>query len=114
MPDALAWVKTGPRLVTRIGSVPANAGNLFGTTRTDHAPSVPYSSSDGGVSSSLPGQNGHGRPGSDSTGSWLLTRSPGRSARVEEIVTQRPVRGLRRSWLTTPDTTGGPVAARTR
>ena len=41
MPLAGAWVKTGPSVVTAIGSSPANAGYRFGTTRTSHPPFGP-------------------------------------------------------------------------
>ena len=99
MPLAVACVNTGPRCDTHIGSSPENAGNRFGTTRTCQWPSGPYVSSAGGVASSLPGQNGHARAGSASTGRRRGAKSTGRSDRSAAIVTHRPVSGLSRSWL---------------
>src|SRR4051812_7772596 len=99
MPLADACVNTGPRFVTVIGSSPENAGYRFGTTRTCHLPLGPYVSSAGGVASSLPGQNGHGRAGSASTCMWRCEKSPGRSDRSNATVTHRPVSGFSRSWL---------------
>src|SRR5436190_14437208 len=99
MPLADACVNTGPRLLTVKGSSPENSGYRLGTTRTCHEPLGPYVSSAGGVDSSLPGQNGHGRPGSASTGKRRGAQSPGRPERSSAIVTHRPVSGLSRSWL---------------
>ena len=41
IPLAGAWVNTGPRVVTAIGSSPAKAGYRFGTTRTSQLPFGP-------------------------------------------------------------------------
>jgi hypothetical protein len=45
----------------------------------------------GGVESSLPGQNGHGRPDSTSSSRTRGAKSVGRWARSATIVTHRPV-----------------------
>src|SRR3954454_16284708 len=100
MPLPGAWVNAGPRWETTIGASPEKAGNRLGTTRTCQLPPGPYASRAGGVASSWPAQNGHGRDGSASTGMALGRNANGRSARSVLITTQRPVSGSRRSWLT--------------
>ena len=100
MPLAGAEMKTGPSFVTVSGSLPLNAGYLFGTTRTSQpSPSPLEVSSAGGVASSAPGQNGHGRDGSASTWATRGAKSLGRSARPATTVIHRPVSGFRRSLL---------------
>jgi hypothetical protein len=54
-------------------------------------PPSPIVSSAGGVDSSLPGQNGHGRPDSTSSSRTRGAKSVGRWARSATIVTHRPV-----------------------
>jgi len=99
MPLAGACVKTGPKVLTAIGSSPANAGYRFGTTRTSQLPFGPYVSSAGGMASSLPGQNGH-RDVSACTSRTGWTNASGRAARSAAMTTQRPVNGSSLSWLT--------------
>jgi hypothetical protein len=98
-PEESAWVKMGPRCSTTMGSRPSKAGYRFGTTRTAHEPSGPGETSMGGSDSARPGQNGHGRLGSVSTGSVRTLNSLGRCRRSALIATQRPVSGSSRSWL---------------
>ena len=72
MPPAVAWVNTGPRLVTTNGALPSKAGYRLGTTRTSHCPSAPPVSRVGVTVSSLPGTERAG-PG----GVGLDRRHPG-------------------------------------
>ncbi|CAB4580141.1 unannotated protein [freshwater metagenome] len=93
--SAITW--TGPRLRTASESSPSNAGKRLGMTRMRQWLSGPTEASVGSDASSLPGQKGHGRVGPDSTVGTRVAKSVGRMARSATMVTQRPVRGFRRS-----------------
>jgi hypothetical protein len=97
MPPAVAWVKTGPRLVTTKGAVPSKAGYRLGRTRTSHLPSAPRVSRVGVTLSSLPGQKGQGREVSAWIDATRGAKAWGREARSVLTTTQRPVSGSSRS-----------------
>ena len=99
MPPAVAWVNTGPRLVTTKGAFPSKAGYRLGTTRTSQFPSASLVSSVGVTCSSLPGQKGQGREVSAWIDAARGAKAWGRVARSVLTTTQRPVRGSSRSWF---------------
>ena len=83
-------------VMDREAVVAVERGIQVGDDADRQLPASSTASSAGGVASSLPGQNGHGRFVSASIWRPRGAKSVGRSARSATIVTQRPVSWFRR------------------